>query len=223
MDHLQQSSDLFLPAEGIKGMVMTVFTLPSYPVVFKIIKDRFSSSKYVSREIVKERYALVKHHDRAGRLADTQEFTNLQLPLERFDSDLIEELKQVAAGSVEILAGTLLIKHVWVERRMTPLNIYLQEALRNENEEQLFHGVNEYGKCIKELAAANIFAGDMLFKNFGVTRHGRIVFYDYDEIMYLTDCNFRHIPEPMYPEQELADEPWYSIGPGMCFRKSLIC
>ena len=217
MDHLQQSSDLFLTAEGIKGMVMTVFTLPSYPVVFKIIKDRFSSSKYVSREIVKDRYALVKHHDRAGRLADTQEFTNLQLPLDRFDPDLIEELKQVAAGSVEILAGTLLIKHVWVERRMTPLNIYLQEALKNENEEQLFHGVNEYGKCIKELAAANIFAGDMLFKNFGVTRHGRIVFYDYDEIMYLTDCNFRHIPEPMYPEQELADEPWYSIGPGDVF------
>ena len=217
MDHLKQSFDLFLPAEGIKGMVMTVFTLPSYPVVFKIIKDRFSSSKYVSRAIVKDRYALVKHHDRAGRLADTQEFTNLQLPLERFEPALINELQDVAAGSVEILAATLLIKHVWVERRMTPLNIYLQDALKNENEEQLFHGVNEYGKCIKELAAANIFAGDMLFKNFGVTRHGRIVFYDYDEIMYLTDCNFRHIPEPMYPEQELADEPWYSVGPGDVF------
>ncbi|WP_261844176.1 bifunctional isocitrate dehydrogenase kinase/phosphatase [Aliamphritea ceti] len=217
MKHLSESDDVFCPAEGIKGMVMTVFTLPSYPVVFKIIKDRFSSSKQVSRAVVKDRYALVKHHDRAGRLADTQEFVNLQLPLARFDPELLTELEAIAGSSVESTDDQLLIKHVWVERRMTPLNMYLQEALQQENEEQLFHGINEFGKCIKELAAANIFAGDMLFKNFGVTRHGRIVFYDYDEIMYLTACNFRHIPEAMYPEQELADEPWYSVGPADVF------
>ncbi len=217
MAHLKTSEDKFRSAEGIKGMVMAVFTLPSYPVVFKIIKDRFSSSKHVSRAVVKDRYALVKHHDRAGRLADTQEYSHLVLPLRRFQQDLLAELQNVASSTVEILDDTVVIKHVWVERRMTPLNMYLQEALLNDDEEKLFHGINEYGKCIKELAAANIFAGDMLFKNFGVTRHGRIVFYDYDEIMYLTDCTFRHIPEPMYPEQELADEPWYSVGPGDVF------
>ena len=215
--HLSHSDDAFCSAEGVKGMVMTVFTLPSYPVVFKIIKDRFASSKQVSRAVVKDRYALVKHHDRAGRLADTQEFVNLQLPLNRFPPELLAELEVLAASSIELAGDQLLIKHVWIERRMTPLNIYLQDALRHQGKGQLFHGINEFGKCIRELAAANIFAGDMLFKNFGVTRHGRIVFYDYDEIMYLTECNFRHIPEAMYPEQELASEPWYSVGPADVF------
>jgi isocitrate dehydrogenase kinase/phosphatase len=100
---------------------------------------------------------------------------------------------------------------------MTPLNIYIDRALANDDEPDLFHAINEFGKAIKQLAAANIFAGDMLFKNFGVTRHGRVVFYDYDEIMYLTDCNFRRIPEAMYPEQEMSGEPWYSIGPNDVF------
>ena len=52
-----------------------------------------------------------------------------------------------------------------------------------------------------------------LLKNFGVTRHGRVVFYDYDEICFLTEANFRHIPAPRTPEDEMASEPWYSIGP----------
>lgn len=211
-DHLDQSDDQFVIAPGIKGMVMTVFTLPSYPVVFKIIKDRFSSSKNITRDVVKEKYQLVKRHDRVGRMADTQEFSNFSFPLSRFSPELLDELKDVAGSSLEISSEEVLIKHLWTERYMTPLNIYIDEALKNEDEDALFHAVNEFGKAIKQLAAANVFAGDMLFKNFGVTRHGRVVFYDYDEIMYLTDCNFRKIPEPLYPEQELASEPWYSVA-----------
>ena len=98
-----------------------------------------------------------------------------------------------------------------------PLNIFIDDALERQDATALFHAINEYGKAIKQLAAANIFAGDMLFKNFGVTRHGRVVFYDYDEILYLTDCHFRAIPEPLYPEQELSSEPWYSVGPNDVF------
>ncbi|MGY8871384.1 MAG: bifunctional isocitrate dehydrogenase kinase/phosphatase [Pseudomonadales bacterium] len=215
--HLGHSKDSFVIAPGIKGMVMTVFTLQSYPVVFKIIKDKFSSSKRVTRSMVHERYQLVKRHDRVGRMADTQEFANLILPRARVSDELLEELKQVAQSSLLVEKDTVTIKHLWTERRMTPLNIYLDKALANDDESAIFHAVNEYGKAIKQLAAANIFAGDMLFKNFGVTRHERVVFYDYDEIMYLTECNFRKIPAAMYPEQEMAAEPWYSVAPNDVF------
>ena len=212
VDHLAQSEDQFVIAPGTKGMVMTVFTLPSYPVVFKIIKDRFSSSKQITRAGVIEKYHLVKRHDRAGRMADTQEFINLTLPRARFSQALLVELQAVAGSSLQIEGEQVIMRHLWTERRMTPLNIYLNDALAEEDESAIFHAINEFGKCIKQLAAANIFAGDMLFKNFGVTRHGRVVFYDYDEILYLTECNFRRIPEPLYPEQELSGEPWYSVG-----------
>ncbi|WP_415882169.1 bifunctional isocitrate dehydrogenase kinase/phosphatase [Neptuniibacter sp. QD34_54] len=212
IDHLGNSNDQFEVAPGVKGMVMIVFTLPSFPVVFKVIKDEFSHSKRITRQVVLDKYQLVKNHDRVGRMADTLEFTNFIFPINKFSEELTEELTKVAGSSIEQQGDQLLIKHLWAERYMTPLNIYIDQALENEDQEQLFHAIDEYGKAIKELAASNIFAGDMLFKNFGVTRHGRVVFYDYDEILYLTECNFREIPEPLYPEQELAAEPWYSIG-----------
>ena len=215
--HMDNSDDLFIIAPGIKGMVMSVFTLGSLPVVFKIIKDRFSSSKQITRAMVHERYQLVKRHDRVGRMADTQEFENLVFPRDRFSPELLKEVEMVAKSALVINAETVTIKHLWTERRMTPLNIYIDEALQQNDEVAVFHAINEYGKAIKQLAAANIFAGDMLFKNFGVTRHARVVFYDYDEILYLTDCNFRKIPEAMYPEQEMSAEPWYSIAPNDVF------
>lgn len=208
--HLNQSSDQFVIAPGIKGMVMSVFTLPSYDVVFKLIKDRFAPPKESNKQQVQEKYNLVKEHDRVGRMADTQEFRNFAFPRHRFSPSLLEELLEVAPSEVEVEEDRIIIKHLYIERRMVPLNIYLDNA---EDDEQVAHGVGEYGNAIKQLAAANIFPGDMLFKNFGVTRHGRVVFYDYDEIDYMTDCNFRTIPEPRFPEDEMAAEPWYSVGP----------
>ena len=117
------------------------------------------------------------------------------------------ELLTESPSQVEDLGDKILIRHLYMERKMIPLNIFMDEA----SDEQLYHAIEEYGCAIKQLAAANIFPGDMLFKNFGVTRHGRVVFYDYDEICYMTEVNFRHIPEPLYPEQELSGEPWYSV------------
>lgn len=207
--HLQTTGDKFEMAAGVRGMVMSVFTLPGFNTVFKIIKDRFSPSKTVDRATVIDRYRMVKTVDRVGRLADTQEFTDLRFPLDKFDPECLEELLEVAARTVEVQGDEVLVRHCWTERRMTPLNIYLETA----NEQQITEVLEDYGLAIKQLAAANIFPGDMLLKNFGVTRHGRVVFYDYDEISYLTDVNFRKIPEPRYPEDEMSAEPWYSVGP----------
>ncbi|MEO0436463.1 MAG: bifunctional isocitrate dehydrogenase kinase/phosphatase [Pseudomonadota bacterium] len=211
--HMESTSDKFIIAPGIKGMVMSVFTLPSYPFVFKIIKDRFTPPKEVTSEEVKEKYSLVKRADRAGRMADTQEFTNLAFARDRFSDELMEELREVAPSQISERGRALIIGHCYVERRMTPLNLYIQDA----NEDELMEVMDEYGNSIKELAAANIFPGDMLLKNFGVTRHGRVVFYDYDEIVPLLECNFRKIPEPRNEMEEMASQPWYSVGPNDIF------
>ncbi|WLG38121.1 bifunctional isocitrate dehydrogenase kinase/phosphatase [Pseudomonas rhodesiae] len=209
INHLATTDDRFIMAPGVRGMVMSVFTLPGFNTVFKIIKDRFSPSKNVNRATVIEKYRLVKSVDRVGRMADTQEFADFRFPLSKFDPDCLAELLDVAAGTVEVEGDTVLIRHCWTERRMTPLNLYLENA----SPAQVREALEDYGLAIKQLAAANIFPGDMLLKNFGVTRHGRVVFYDYDEICFLTEANFRHIPAPRTPEDEMASEPWYSIGP----------
>ena len=211
--HMQNTSDKFGIAPGIKGMVMSVFTLPSYDFVFKIIKDKFTPPKEMTHQQVRDKYALVKRWDRAGRMADTQEFTNLAFARERFSDELMEELHKVAPSVIEEHGKALIIKHVYVERRMTPLNLYLQNA----SEQQLYAVMDEYGNAIKQLAAANIFPGDMLLKNFGVTRHGRVVFYDYDEIVPLLECNFRKIPEPRTEAEEMASKPWYTVAPNDIF------
>ncbi len=209
INHLATTDDQFIMAPGVRGMVMSVFTLPGFNTVFKIIKDRFSPSKNVNRATVIEKYRLVKSVDRVGRMADTQEFADFRFPLSKFEPECLAELLEVAAGTVEVEGDTVLIRHCWTERRMTPLNLYLEHA----NPAQVREALEDYGLAIKQLAAANIFPGDMLLKNFGVTRHGRVVFYDYDEICFLTEANFRHIPAPRTPEDEMASEPWYSIGP----------
>ncbi|QXI37220.1 bifunctional isocitrate dehydrogenase kinase/phosphatase [Pseudomonas xantholysinigenes] len=209
INHLASSDDRFVMAPGVRGMVMSVFTLPGFNTVFKIIKDRFSPSKTVDRATVIEKYRLVKSVDRVGRMADTQEFADFRFPRAKFDPDCLAELLEVAPSTVALEGDTVLIRHCWTERRMTPLNLYLEQA----SEAQVLEALEDYGLAIKQLAAANIFPGDMLLKNFGVTRHGRVVFYDYDEISFLTEVNFRHIPPPRYPEDEMSGEPWYSIGP----------
>ncbi|WP_089728834.1 bifunctional isocitrate dehydrogenase kinase/phosphatase [Candidatus Thiosymbion oneisti] len=213
LKHLHYSSDDLVVAPGIRGLVMCVFTLSSFPYVFKMIKDRFPPPKTTTREAVMEKYQLVKLHDRVGRMADSWEYSEVAFPRERFSDALLTQLREEAANSLVIEGDQVIIKHLYIERRMRPLNLYLETA----DAGQLRHVIREYGDAIKQLAAANIFPGDLLFKNFGVTRQGRVVFYDYDEICYLTECNFREIPEAPFPEMELADEPWYTPAPGDVF------
>jgi isocitrate dehydrogenase kinase/phosphatase len=207
--HLASTDDRFIMAPGVRGMVMSVFTLPGFNTVFKIIKDRFAHAKTVDRNTVIEKYRLVKSVDRVGRMADTQEFADFRFPKAKFEPECLAELLEVAPSTVVVEGDSVLVRHCWTERRMTPLNLYLESA----NEPQVREALDDYGLAIKQLAAANIFPGDMLLKNFGVTRHGRVVFYDYDEICFLTEVNFRRIPPPRFPEDEMSSEPWYSVGP----------
>jgi isocitrate dehydrogenase kinase/phosphatase len=213
LQHQRHSSDRFRIAPGIKGMVMLVFDLPSFPYVFKCIKDFYPPQKDTTREQIKGKYLLVKQHDRVGRMADTLEYSNVAFPRSRFEDELVAELKHFCGSLVEEDGDMLVIRHLYIERRMIPLNIYLQDASEAGDRDAIERAVVEYGNAIKDLVAANIFPGDMLWKNFGVTRHGKVVFYDYDEIEYITDCNFRRVPTPRNEEEEMSGEVWYSVGP----------
>ena len=207
-NHLKQSEDNFILAEGIKGMVMTVFTLPSSNIVFKLIKDHFEPPKNMTRQQVKEKYKLVGLHDRVGRMADTHEFENFRLPLNRIDPLLMKELKTYVNSLLSIEGETLVIKHLYIERRLRPLNLYLETCSLEEAK----HAVDEYAKAILQMAQANIFPGDMMTKNFGVTRQNRVIFYDYDEIEFLHTMNFRAKPKPQTYDQIYASRPWYEVN-----------
>lgn len=210
LQHLDESDDQFEIAPGIRGLVMMCFHLPSYGVVIKIIKDEFAESKKITRQHVIDCYKLVKSHDRIGRMADTHEFANFRLPKNRIHPDLLQELLDTCKNSIEILDDEVLIKHLYIERKMTPLNLYLASETDADN---IRNAIQDLGLAIKQIAAANIFPGDMLHKNFGITRHGRVIFYDYDEICYMSERNFRKLPH--------SDDPYaldtLSVAPNDVF------
>jgi len=217
-EHLNNTKDKFIHAEGETGLVMIVFTLPSYNLVFKIIRDAFGAPKTISREDVISKYKLVSKHDRAGRLIDTQEFINLKFPVNRFSKELAQELLENASLSVRKEEDNIILKHVYVERRVRPLNLYINENPFDES----VRAIIDYGEAIKDLAKTNIFPGDLLLKNFGVTQHNRIIFYDYDEVSLVTDCNFRDIPESNSIEDEMQAENWYFVGEHDIFPEEFI-
>ena len=207
VQHLQKSDDCFVEAEGTRGMVMLVFTLPSYDVVFKLIRDRFDRPKESDRREVMRRYKLVFEHDRAGRLIEAHEFEHLRIPRVRFEPALLQLLTRDAAATVRLEGDDVIISHAYVERRVRPLNLFF----RDSEPEAAIRAACDYGQAIRDLAASNIFPGDLLTKNFGLTRHERVVFYDYDELCFLTDCNFRDMPQSQSYEQEMSAEPWFSV------------
>jgi len=208
LHHLRVTDDRFEIAPGQRGMVMSVFMLPGFDVVFKVIKDRFDYPKTVTHQEVRDKYRLVFRHDRAGRLVDAQEFEHLEFDAARFSAALLSELTAVAGETVRVQGDRVVVGHLYTERRLRPLDVYLREAGAAAARE----AVIEYGQVLRDLAATNIFPGDMLLKNFGVTRHGRLVFYDYDELCLLTDCTFRRLPTPRDDEEETAAEPWFFVG-----------
>ncbi|HVW30609.1 MAG TPA: bifunctional isocitrate dehydrogenase kinase/phosphatase [Polyangiaceae bacterium] len=213
MRHVQSSSDRFVLMPGTRGMVMLVFTLPSFPFVFKVVRDWFDPPKSNDREHVLSNYRLMKTHDRVGRTADSLEYSSVALPRDRFDRAVLEEFARVAPSMVELEDDTLVLRHVYIERRTTPLDRYLRNASPREMQE----AIDELGQTLKDLANVDIFPGDLIDKNFGVTHYGRVVLYDYDEVTSLLDVNFRSLPVARSDDEEFAAEPWFYVGPNDVF------
>ena len=207
--HLRESDEQFVFAPGIHGLVMVVFTLPGYDVVFKVIKDQFPAIKPMRPKDVRATYRLVFRSERAGRLVEAQEFEHLEFERRRFAPELIDEFKRDTYDTVEMTATTVVVHHAYVERRVTPLDLYLAGA----PDEAAVVAVHDFGQALKDLAANGIFPGELLPKNFGVTRHSRVVCYDYDELSFLTDFTFRELPPARFDEDELSDESWFGVGP----------
>ncbi len=218
MSHIASSEDRFVVAPGVPGLVMEVFTLPSYEFVFKLIKDYFPPQKRTTRAEVMERYREVLRHDRVGRLVDFQGFEHVKIPRSRFDDKLLSQLLESSAKTVAVDGDDVIIRQMYVGRRVAPLDIFVRE---HSEDDASRHAVLDWGYTLKELAAANIFAGDMLLKNFGVTRHGRVVFYDYDELGPVADFNFRRMPPARHVEEEMAAEPWFSVAENDVFPEEL--
>jgi len=216
--HLEASTDLFRHASGQRGLVMLCFTMPSMDVVFKVIRDRIPIQKNLSRNEVMDKYRFIFNHDRAGRLIDAQEFRRLRVPRARFEAQLLQDLLSDAAELVHIDGEDVVIDHAYIERRVTPLDLYLRTA----DEADATSAAIDYGHAIRDLAYTNIFAGDLLFKNFGVTQHGRVIFYDYDEVVPLTFCRFRDLPEARHHEEEMSAEPWFAVNDEDVFPETFI-
>ncbi|HEY8266636.1 MAG TPA: bifunctional isocitrate dehydrogenase kinase/phosphatase [Steroidobacteraceae bacterium] len=216
--HLGSTSDRFVRAPGERGLVMACFTLENADVIFKVIRDRFPAVKNVRREEVMAKYDMVFRHDRAGRLVDAQEFRRIRLPKGRFAPDMLEELLTECALNVQLDGEDLIVGHVYIERQMIPLNLYIRSA----SPEQAVFAVIDYGQAIRDLAYTNIFAGDLLLKNFGVTRHNRVIFYDYDELCRVTDCRFRDVPEATSDEDEMRAESWFYVGENDVFPETFL-
>jgi isocitrate dehydrogenase kinase/phosphatase len=211
--HLGHSTDRFVEAPGVRGLVMCVFTLPSFPYVFKLMRDTFRPPKETTHAEVERKYLMVKHHDRVGRMADTLEYSDVAFPLDRIAPELLAELEDACAARVERDGDRLVVEHLYIERRMTPLDLYLRDA----DEGAARRVLAEFAAAIRELAEADVFPGDILPKNFGVTRSGRVVFYDYDEIATLDEVTFRRLPVARTEAEELAAEPWFHVGHGDVF------
>jgi isocitrate dehydrogenase kinase/phosphatase len=216
--HLTVSKDKFVHADGQRGMVMIVFTLPSFGLVFKVIRDRFAYPKTTTRADVMDRYQFVFKHDRVGRLVDAQEFRRLRFPKSRFSPEVIEELLNEAGQSCRLDGDDLIVEHCYIERRLRPLNLYLEEV----DARAARRAVIDYGQAIRDLARSNVFPGDLLLKNFGVTSDGRIIFYDYDELCLVTDCSFRDLPTSRFEEDELRADPWFYVGPSDIFPEQFV-
>lgn len=216
--HLGKSEDLFVHAPGERGLVMICFALPSLDVVFKLIRDKFPYPKNILREEVLAKYKFVFKHDRAGRLIDAQEFKRVRFPKARFAPELLEELLSEAATTVHVEADDLIFDHMYIERKMTPLNLFLRDASPQAAERAAL----DYGQSIRDLAYTNIFPGDLLLKNFGVTRHGRVIFYDYDELCQVTDCRFRDLPQATNDEDEMRGEAWFYVADNDIFPETFI-
>jgi len=206
--HLAQSFDVFVHAPGQRGLVMIVFTLPSHDLVFKVIRDRFGPPKNTTRTEVMEKYKWVFEHDRVGRLVDAQEYRQLRLPKARFMPALLQELLTESGSVCRLDGDDLIVGHCYIERRLRPLDLFL----RDEDSVAAERALLDYGDALRELARIDVFPGDLLLKNFGVTSQGKVVFYDYDEVTSLRECNFRELPTASSEEEEMSAEPWFFVG-----------
>jgi isocitrate dehydrogenase kinase/phosphatase len=191
---------------GQRGMVMIAFNMPGDDLVYKVIRDRFDRPKTTNRDQVMAKYDYVFKHDRAGRLVDVQTFEHLTVDACCFSAELLAEFQTEATSAVDLTHDQVVLRHVYVERRVTPLDLFIRQR-----PEEAKDAIDDYGQAIKDLACVDVFPGDMLLKNFGVTRLGRVVFYDYDELCPITECRFRRLPSPEDDLQAFSAEPWFMV------------
>jgi isocitrate dehydrogenase kinase/phosphatase len=208
------SREQFVIAPGLEGAVMIVFTLPNYEFVFKVIKDRpcflrskNETPKETTKDQVRYQYSFVSHRDPAGRMVDTQEFENLRFKKKRFSEALLDEFVLAAKDNITITDDYVILHHLYVQRKVVPLPLYFQ---LEKNPESIRHGLIDFGYFLKDLAASGVFPCDLFnIWNYGVTDWGRVVLFDYDDVLPIERITFRVKPAPRNEfEESEPEENW---------------
>jgi isocitrate dehydrogenase kinase/phosphatase len=212
--YVHVSREQFVIAPGKEGAVMIAFTLPNYGSVFKVIKDRpcflrspHDTPKTLTNEQVRRQYDFVSHRDRAGRMVDTQEFENLRFKRKRFSDLLVKEFAEAATRAVGISDEYIVLRHVYVQRKVVPLPIFFHSEM---NPEGIRHVLLDFGYFLKDIAASGVFPSDLFnIWNYGVTPWGRVVLFDYDDVVPIERVTFREKPLPRAEFEETeAEEDW---------------
>jgi len=178
---------------------MIVFTLRGLHFVLKVVRDISDKSIWSRRREVLELHRQVHERDRAGRMLDPWIFSNLWFRKSDFDGELLQKLIEKAPESVRVIESEVILGHAIIMREVTPLDVFFE---RTADPELRKRTIVDYGQCIKDLAAAGVWAGQYKIANFGTTRSGRVVLYDYDQMEDLADKNFRIIPRDPKEEEE---------------------
>ena len=214
--HLRETGERFTPTPGRVGMAMVVFSPPSFPYVFKVIRDFSSKQAWMGRAHIMEIYRWVHEMNRGRLMLDAWLYRNLHFPREFFDEQVLRELVANAPSSVRLDGNTVVLKHVYAQRRVQPLSTFFDQVRDRASRER---AIDALGAFIKDLAGMGFFMSDCygLPCNTGLTHASNVALFDFDDLGPILRQHFRETPPLPNEQDELlwnteTDGAWFSVG-----------
>ena len=206
-EELTANNSVFDTAIGFQGTVAIGFQSLNSSYSLKVIRNRpteqYKWGKFDGIESVLSKYSRVHQINRTGSMLDNIIYYNVKLHRDWFSPLLVHELLKDASESVVSYDDSILFKHLIVQRRVTPLPVYLTTASQAEKEKVMVN----LGHCIKNNTAANIFNKDLDARNYGVSQYQKIYLFDYDALELFTDVKIRTNQERVEGEEDVPE--WF--------------
>jgi isocitrate dehydrogenase kinase/phosphatase len=214
--HLRETGERFTATPGRVGMAMVVFAPPSFPYVFKVIRDYSSKTGWTGRTRIIDLYRWVHETNRGRLMLDAWLYRNLDFSRGHFDEGVVQELLRSAPHSVRIEGDRIIFKHVYAQRRVRPLNTFFDETRDRAQRENV---IDAFGSFIKDLAGMGLFVGDCygLPFNTGLTHGLNVALFDFDDLGPLFRYRFRETPQLPTEQDEFlwnteTDGAWFPVG-----------
>jgi isocitrate dehydrogenase kinase/phosphatase len=214
-DHLARTRERFARVPGREGMAMVVFGPPGFPYVFKVIRDFSAKQGWTGRQRIMDVYRWVHEINRGRLMLDAWIYRNLRFPRDAFEPGVLQELLSAAPQSVRLDGDAVILKDVYAQRRVRPLNTFFEEEEERALRER---AADALGCFIKDLASMGLFVSDCygLTFNLGLTHGFNAALFDFDDLGSLLRHNFRETP-PMDEKDELlwnpeVDGPWFAVA-----------